>query len=140
MSDMTETVHTENVFFYHYCIRFTEIDFQYQAWKWGIILTDNVCSNIKYHMCTVHQPSLLHIIVFGSLFYYQSFLYICWCLMMSVLGNFNYFFFAAHLLDIATCFKSLGTILRSVTHNGKQVRPQNGNQGLMLCLKDTRGN
>ena len=42
---------------------------------------------------------------------------------MSLLGNwYNYFFFAAHLLDVAICFKTLGTILQSVTHNGKQVR------------------
>ena len=41
---------------------------------------------------------------------------------MSVAGNFNAFFFAVHLMDIAICFKTLGTILQSVTHNGKQVR------------------
>ena len=40
---------------------------------------------------------------------------------MSCLGNINYFFFAAHLIDVAVCFKTLGTILQSVTHNGKQV-------------------
>ena len=40
---------------------------------------------------------------------------------MSVLGNFNAFFFAVHLMDIAICFKTLGTILQSVTHNGKQL-------------------
>jgi hypothetical protein len=38
-----------------------------------------------------------------------------------VIGNFNYFFFAAHLLDVAISFKTLRTILMSVTHNGKQV-------------------
>ncbi|PRD34343.1 UNVERIFIED_CONTAM: Ryr3 [Trichonephila clavipes] len=36
------------------------------------------------------------------------------------MGNFNFFFFAAHLLDIAVGFKTLRTILQSVTHNGKQ--------------------
>ena len=51
----------------------------------------------------------------------QSFLYIAWYFVFSVLGNFNYFFYAAHLLDVAVCFKTLGTILQSVTHNGKQV-------------------
>jgi hypothetical protein len=40
---------------------------------------------------------------------------------MSVLGHYNNFFFAAHLLDIAMGFKTLRTILSSVTHNGKQV-------------------
>ena len=51
----------------------------------------------------------------------QSFLYIAWYFVFSVLGNFNYFFYAAHLLDVAVCFKTLGTILQSVTHNGKQA-------------------
>jgi len=40
---------------------------------------------------------------------------------MSILGNFNFFFFAAHLLDIAVAIPALKTILQSVTHNGKQV-------------------
>lgn len=40
---------------------------------------------------------------------------------MSILGHYNNFFFAAHLLDIAMGFKTLRTILSSVTHNGKQV-------------------
>jgi len=53
----------------------------------------------------------------------QSFLYIAWYFVFSLLGNFNYFFYAAHLLDVAVCFKTLGTILQSVTHNGKQVLP-----------------
>jgi len=54
----------------------------------------------------------------------QSFLYIAWYFTFSLLGNFNYFFYAAHLLDVAVCFKTLGTILQSVTHNGKQVFPR----------------
>ncbi|PZC71991.1 hypothetical protein B5X24_HaOG212085 [Helicoverpa armigera] len=37
------------------------------------------------------------------------------------MGNFNNFFFAAHLLDVAVGFKTLRTILQSVTHNGKQL-------------------
>lgn len=40
---------------------------------------------------------------------------------MSILGHYNNFFFAAHLLDIAMGFKTLRTILSSVTHNGKQA-------------------
>ncbi|XP_013392084.1 ryanodine receptor [Lingula anatina] len=67
------------------------VDWQYHIWKWGVIFTDN------------------------------SFLYLlCFCLF-SVLGNFNYFFFAAHLLDLAIGIKALSTILQSVTHNGKQL-------------------
>lgn len=51
----------------------------------------------------------------------QSFLYLAWYMTMSFLGHYNNFFFAAHLLDIAMGFKTLRTILSSVTHNGKQV-------------------
>lgn len=51
----------------------------------------------------------------------QFFLYLAWYMAMSVLGHYNNFFFAAHLLDIAMGFKTLRTILTSVTHNGKQV-------------------
>ena len=51
----------------------------------------------------------------------QSFLYILWYFLFSMLGNYNFFFFAAHLLDVAIGFKTLRTILQSVTHNGKQV-------------------
>lgn len=51
----------------------------------------------------------------------QSFLYLAWYMIMSILGHYNNFFFAAHLLDIAMGFKTLRTILSSVTHNGKQV-------------------
>uniref|UniRef100_F6UA28 Ryanodine receptor 2 n=1 Tax=Ornithorhynchus anatinus TaxID=9258 RepID=F6UA28_ORNAN len=51
----------------------------------------------------------------------SSFLYLAWYMTMSVLGHYNNFFFAAHLLDIAMGFKTLRTILSSVTHNGKQV-------------------
>lgn len=51
----------------------------------------------------------------------QSFLYLGWYMVMSLLGHYNNFFFAAHLLDIAMGVKTLRTILSSVTHNGKQV-------------------
>lgn len=57
-----------------------------------------------------------------TLFLCQSFLYLVWYTTMSILGHYNNFFFAAHLLDIAMGFKTLRTILSSVTHNGKQVR------------------
>ncbi|KAF3832692.1 hypothetical protein F7725_026357 [Dissostichus mawsoni] len=50
-----------------------------------------------------------------------SFLYLAWYMTMSILGHYNNFFFAAHLLDIAMGFKTLRTILSSVTHNGKQL-------------------
>ncbi|RWS13212.1 ryanodine receptor-like protein, partial [Dinothrombium tinctorium] len=69
----------------------TNVDWKYQIWKAGVTITDN------------------------------SFLYNLWYFSFSLLGNFNYFFFAAHLLDIAVGFKTLRTILQSVTHNGKQL-------------------
>ncbi|XP_053461557.1 ryanodine receptor 1 isoform X2 [Nycticebus coucang] len=67
------------------------IDVKYQIWKFGVIFTDN------------------------------SFLYLSWYMVMSLLGHYNNFFFAAHLLDIAMGVKTLRTILSSVTHNGKQL-------------------
>ncbi|XP_055318049.1 ryanodine receptor isoform X5 [Sitodiplosis mosellana] len=67
------------------------IDWRYHVWKAGVTFTDN------------------------------AFLYALWYFTFSVLGNFNNFFFAAHLLDVAVGFKTLRTILQSVTHNGKQL-------------------
>ncbi|XP_072171379.1 ryanodine receptor 2-like [Diadema setosum] len=69
----------------------TSPDWKYHLWKCGVIGTDN------------------------------SFLYIAWYLLFSLLGHVNRFFFAAHLLDIAMGFKTLRTVLQSVTHNGKQL-------------------
>ncbi|KAL7987536.1 hypothetical protein Chor_006455 [Crotalus horridus] len=57
----------------------------------------------------------------SSLSAVYSFLYLAWYMTMSILGHYNNFFFAAHLLDIAMGFKTLRTILSSVTHNGKQL-------------------
>ncbi|NXR63264.1 RYR3 protein, partial [Rhadina sibilatrix] len=71
----------------------SSIDTKYHIWKLGVVFTDN------------------------------SFLYLAWYTTMSILGHYNNFFFAAHLLDIAMGFKTLRTILSSVTHNGKQVSP-----------------
>lgn len=67
------------------------IDWRYQIWKAGVTITDN------------------------------SFLYSLFYFIFSILGNYNLFFFAAHLLDVAVGFKTLRTILQSVTHNGKQL-------------------
>ncbi|XP_038144308.1 ryanodine receptor 3 isoform X1 [Cyprinodon tularosa] len=69
----------------------SSIDTKYHIWKMGVVLTDNY------------------------------FLYLIWYTIMSIFGHFNNFFFAAHLLDIAMGFKTLRTILSSVTHNGKQL-------------------
>uniref|UniRef100_A0A8C7WKG9 Ryanodine receptor 1 n=1 Tax=Oncorhynchus mykiss TaxID=8022 RepID=A0A8C7WKG9_ONCMY len=67
------------------------IDIKYQIWKFGVVFTDN------------------------------TFLYLVWYMVMSLLGHFNNFFFACHLMDIAVGVKDLRTILSSVTHNGKQL-------------------
>uniref|UniRef100_A0A3P9I4J1 Ryanodine receptor 2b (cardiac) n=1 Tax=Oryzias latipes TaxID=8090 RepID=A0A3P9I4J1_ORYLA len=67
------------------------IDVKYQIWKLGVVFTDS------------------------------CFLYLTWYMLVSSLGHYNNFFFAAHLLDIAMGFKTLRTILSSVTHNGKQL-------------------
>ncbi|KAJ3606379.1 hypothetical protein NHX12_025900 [Muraenolepis orangiensis] len=69
----------------------SSIDTKYYIWKMGVVFTDNY------------------------------FLYLIWYTIMSIFGHFNNFFFAAHLLDIAMGFKTLRTILSSVTHNGKQL-------------------
>ncbi|XP_061072692.1 ryanodine receptor 1b isoform X3 [Conger conger] len=69
----------------------TTIDVKYQIWKFGVVFTDN------------------------------TFLYLVWYMVMSLLGHYNNFFFASHLLDIAMGVKTLRTILSSVTHNGKQL-------------------
>ncbi|XP_056396363.1 ryanodine receptor 1 isoform X2 [Hyla sarda] len=69
----------------------TSIDIKYQIWKFGVVFTNN------------------------------SFLYLVWYMVMSLLGHYNNFFFACHLLDIAMGVKTLRTILSSVTHNGKQL-------------------
>uniref|UniRef100_A0A2I3GX59 Ryanodine receptor 2 n=1 Tax=Nomascus leucogenys TaxID=61853 RepID=A0A2I3GX59_NOMLE len=68
------------------------IDVKYQMWKLGVVFTDNVILPL---------PRLVYD-------------YVC-------LGHYNNFFFAAHFLDIAMGFKTLRTILSSVTHNGKQL-------------------
>ncbi|XP_076024958.1 ryanodine receptor 1-like isoform X1 [Genypterus blacodes] len=69
----------------------TSIDIKYQLWKFGVVFTDG------------------------------TFLYLCWYTIMSLLGHYNNFFYACHLLDIAMGVKTLRTILSSVTHNGKQL-------------------
>ena len=37
------------------------------------------------------------------------------------MGNYNYFFFAAHLLDVAVGVAALRIILEAITYNGKQL-------------------
>ncbi|GAB5572618.1 ryanodine receptor 3 [Prionailurus iriomotensis] len=82
----------------------SSIDMKYHIWKLGVVFTDN------------------------------SFLYLAWYTTMSILGHYNNFFFAAHLLDIAMGFKTLRTILSSVTHNGKQQ------QSVFLVLVEDKKN
>ncbi|CAH8503543.1 unnamed protein product [Dicrocoelium dendriticum] len=70
---------------------FSGMDMQYLTWKWGVVFTD------------------------------ISFLYLAVYFAASFFGNFNYFLYACHLLDVAVSFKTLRTIIQSVTHNGKQL-------------------
>lgn len=67
------------------------VDWRYQIWKLGVTMTDN------------------------------PFLYQLWYLVFSILGNYNYFFFAAHLLDVAVGVAALRIILEAITYNGKQL-------------------
>jgi len=69
----------------------SEIDYKYLTWKAGVVLMD------------------------------KNFLILLLYLIVSTLGHFNHFFFSINLLDIAMGFKTLRTILNSVTHNGKQL-------------------
>ncbi|XP_032315373.1 ryanodine receptor 1-like isoform X2 [Camelus ferus] len=80
------------------------IGVKYQIWKFGVIFTDN------------------------------SFLNLGWYMVMSLLGQYNNFFFAAHLLDIAMGVKTLRTILSSVTHDGKQLVMTVGLLAVVLYL------
>ena len=66
----------------------SSIDWRYQVWKAGVTVTDN------------------------------PFLYQLWYFVFSLLGNYNYFFFAAHLLDVAVGVAALRIILEAITHNG----------------------
>ena len=54
-------------------------------------------------------------------FFFQPFLYQLGYFIFSVLGNYNYFFFAAHLLDVAVGVAALKIILQAITHNGKEL-------------------
>jgi hypothetical protein len=52
---------------------------------------------------------------------FQPFIYQLLYLVFSILGNYNYFFFAAHLLDVAVGVAALRIILEAITYNGKQL-------------------
>jgi len=67
------------------------LDWRYQVWKAGVTVTDN------------------------------AFLYQLMYFIFSILGNYNYFFFAAHLIDVAVGVPALRIILQAITHNGKQL-------------------
>merc|ERR1719315_306743 len=67
------------------------VDWRYQVWKIGVTVTDN------------------------------TFLYLMFYFVFSVLGNYNYFFFAAHLIDVAIGVPALRIILQAITYNGKEL-------------------
>lgn len=89
-------------------------------WKAGVTITDNVRRNLT-DFVIIFNVFYGRRIIIERVFPLQAFLYSLWYFTFSILGNFNNFFFAAHLLDVAVGFKTLRTILQSVTHNGKQV-------------------
>ncbi|RMC22961.1 hypothetical protein DUI87_00038 [Hirundo rustica rustica] len=51
----------------------------------------------------------------------KSFLYLTWYMAMSLLGHYNNFFFASHLLDIAMGVRRCAPSCPPSTHNGKQL-------------------
>lgn len=135
---LTEPSHRTNITAQLSISRLSSIDTKYHVWKMGVVFTDNVSWNrgserVKRTrvFLTENANALL------SLLLSQSFLYLVWYTTMSILGHYNNFFFAAHLLDIAMGFKTLRTILSSVTHNGKQVRRRRGEvaQGFFLAAE-----
>ncbi|KFD64964.1 hypothetical protein M514_11549 [Trichuris suis] len=67
------------------------VDWRYQMWKIGVIFADG------------------------------SFQYLMMYLFFSAVGIWNPFFYAGHLIDVVFSFPMLQTILKSVTHNGKQL-------------------
>ena len=71
-----------------------------------------------------HGPSCFYLckLMCNVLFFsFQPFLYQLGYFIFSVLGNYNYFFFAAHLLDVAVGVAALKIILQAITHNGKEL-------------------
>merc|ERR1719471_801136 len=67
------------------------IDWRYQVWQVGVTVTDN------------------------------TFMYLLFYFVFSVFGNYNYFFFAAHLIDVAIGVPALRIILQAITYNGKEL-------------------
>lgn len=113
-----------------FLFRTTTIDIKYQIWKFGVVFTDGVSKRI--FTCILHNAAYFTLLYLSPtrhlrteitvlVISLQTFLYLCWYTIMSLLGHYNNFFFACHLLDIAMGVKTLRTILSSVTHNGKQA-------------------
>merc|ERR1719495_136431 len=67
------------------------VDWRYQVWQIGVTVTDS------------------------------TFMYLLFYFVFSVLGNCNYFFFAAHLIDVAIGVPALRIILQAITYNGKEL-------------------
>merc|ERR1711892_1585901 len=67
------------------------VDWRYQVWQVGVTVTAS------------------------------TFMYLMFYFVFSVLGNYNYFFFAAHLIDVAIGVPALRIILQAITYNGKEL-------------------
>ncbi|KAF6040956.1 RYR2 [Bugula neritina] len=48
----------------------------------------------------------------GVILYDNNFLYLSSYLLFSIIGNYNHFFYARHLMDVAFSIETLGTILQ----------------------------
>ena len=99
----------------------TSIDWRYQLWKAGVTMTENVRQPALKSCCELMIMKDI-IVTANALPPLQPFLYLLWYFVFSILGNYNYFFFAAHLIDVAVGVAALRIILEAITHNGKQVR------------------
>lgn len=102
-----------------FSFRIAATDIKYQIWKFGVVFTDNV--RARDTLCVCLRERVHRFEIYRCVLFLQTFLYLVWYTVMSLLGHYNNFFFACHLLDIAMGVKTLRTILSSVTHNGKQV-------------------
>lgn len=118
-------------------VRITSFDIKYQIWKMGVVCTDNVSKGLLDCLRPNDVVCQSVFLLTCDVLLLQTFQYLVWYLVMSMLGHYNNFFFACHLLDIAMGVKTLRTILSSVTHNGKQVLCcclTVGSSGLLECL------
>ncbi len=64
----------------------------------------------------------------------QPFLYQLWYFVFSILGNYNYFFFAAHLLDVAVGVAALRIILEVNNNHSNNNNNNNNNNNYLFSI------